>query len=160
GPYHPNRVIDVSVRAAKLLGFYDSGVGQVRVEYVGRAALEGSDDRQLAATLRHNEPAPAPSLVMVASAKPFVPEAGGGVPYGGSSIPVPAERPFRLGQSDGQALPSGRTSETAVAARVPAATMAPAAEEADSSVAASPVSAFAPPRYDTNPNFMSGRGLY
>src|SRR6266540_4795341 len=94
GPYHPNRVIDVSVRAAKLLGFYDNGVAHVRVEYVSRAALEGSDDRQLAATLRQNEPAPAPSLVMVASAKPFVPEVSGGMPNGSGSIPVPPERPF------------------------------------------------------------------
>jgi rare lipoprotein A len=166
GPYHPNRVIDVSVRAAKLLGFYDNGVASVRVEYVGRATLEGSDDRQLAATLRVNEPAPAPSLVMVASAKPFVPEVSGGIPYG-SSIPVPAERPFRLGESDGQALPTGRTSGAAVAARVPAPrATAAAADETDSSIAtssypgtASPVSAFAP-RYDNGPSFMSGRGLY
>src|SRR4051812_7068853 len=43
GPYAGNRVIDVSVRAAKLLGFHDRGVARVRVEYVGRAALEGSD---------------------------------------------------------------------------------------------------------------------
>ena len=52
GPYHANRVIDVSVRTAKLLGFYDNGVTRVRVDYVGRAALEGSDDTRLAATLR------------------------------------------------------------------------------------------------------------
>ena len=51
GPYAANRVIDLSVRAAKLLGFHDKGLGRVRVEYVGRAPLEGSDDRQLVATL-------------------------------------------------------------------------------------------------------------
>jgi rare lipoprotein A len=52
GPYHPGRVIDVSVRTAKLLGFYDSGTTRVRVDYVGRASLAGSDDNKLAATLR------------------------------------------------------------------------------------------------------------
>ena len=31
GPYHANRLIDVSVRTAKLLGFYDHGVTRVRV---------------------------------------------------------------------------------------------------------------------------------
>ena len=36
GPYADNRVIDLSVRAAKLLGFHDKGLGRVRVEYVGR----------------------------------------------------------------------------------------------------------------------------
>ena len=66
GPYHDNRVIDVSVRAAKLLGFYDKGVARVRVEYVGKASLNGSDDTKLAETLRTDEPA-AP-LVRAASA--------------------------------------------------------------------------------------------
>ena len=67
GPYHGNRVMDVSSRAAELLEFKNNGVARVRVEYVGRAPLEGSDDRQLMATLRTGVPAPAPSLVRVAS---------------------------------------------------------------------------------------------
>ena len=73
GPYHGNRVMDVSSRAADLLEFKNNGVARVRVEYVGRAPLEGSDDRLLMATLRTGVPAPAPSLVQVASARPFVP---------------------------------------------------------------------------------------
>ena len=40
GPYADNRVIDLSVRAAKLLGFHDKGLGRVRVEYVGRAPMD------------------------------------------------------------------------------------------------------------------------
>jgi len=39
----------------------------VRVEYVGRAPVEGSDDRILEATLRDHEPAPAPWNVKLAS---------------------------------------------------------------------------------------------
>ena len=74
GPYHGNRLMDVSSRAAELLEFKGNGVARVRVEYVGRAPLEGSDDRQLMATLRTGVPAPSPSLVRVASARPFVPE--------------------------------------------------------------------------------------
>ena len=74
GPYHGNRLIDVSNKAAELLEFKANGVAKVRVEYVGRAPLEGSDDRQLLATLRTGEPAPSPSMVRVASARPFVPE--------------------------------------------------------------------------------------
>ena len=54
GPYAANRIIDVSRRAAQLLGFTDRGTAWVRVEYVGRAPLEGSDDRMLEATLREN----------------------------------------------------------------------------------------------------------
>ena len=53
GPYHGNRLIDVSNKAAELLEFKGNGVARVRVEYVARAPLEGSDDRQLVATLAH-----------------------------------------------------------------------------------------------------------
>ena len=74
GPYHGNRLIDVSSRAAQLLEFQGRGIAHVRVEYVARAPLEGSDDRQLVATLRTNQPAPAPSAVRIASAEPFIPE--------------------------------------------------------------------------------------
>ena len=92
GPYHGNREIDVSVRAAQLLGFHANGVARVRVEYVAQAPLEGSDDRKLIATLREGQPAPAPSAVMLASAKPFLPRA--------AEAPLPPERPFDLGQSE------------------------------------------------------------
>src|SRR5512144_2425546 len=74
GPYHGNRLIDVSNKAAELLEFKGNGVAKVRVEYVGRAPLEGSDDRQLMATLRTGIPAPSPSMVRVASARPFIPD--------------------------------------------------------------------------------------
>lgn len=60
GPYRGHRIIDVSARAAHLLGFRERGTAWVRVEYVGRAPLSGSDERTLEATLRDNEPAPLP----------------------------------------------------------------------------------------------------
>ena len=60
GPYAGNRIIDVSKHAAYLLGFTVSGTAWVRVEYVGPAPIEGSDDRVLEASLRQDEPAPAP----------------------------------------------------------------------------------------------------
>jgi rare lipoprotein A len=59
GPYRNNRVIDVSVQVAKLLNFYDRGIARVRVEYVGRAALDASDDTKLLTqTLRNDTPTP------------------------------------------------------------------------------------------------------
>src|ERR1700730_9294563 len=45
GPYHDNRVMDVSSRAAELLEFKNNGVARVRGEYVGRGPLAGSDER-------------------------------------------------------------------------------------------------------------------
>lgn len=56
GPFHDDRLIDLSVKAAKLLGFYDQGLAQVRVEYLGPAELEGSNDGKLARTLRRENP--------------------------------------------------------------------------------------------------------
>jgi rare lipoprotein A len=71
GPYAKERVTDLSVGAAKALGFYDQGLARVRIEYAGRAPLGGNDDRMLLATLRQGSPAPTPSLARVAAAAPF-----------------------------------------------------------------------------------------
>ncbi len=43
GPYAHDRVIDLSRRSAKELGYESEGVTQVRVKYAGRAPLDGSD---------------------------------------------------------------------------------------------------------------------
>jgi rare lipoprotein A len=62
----------VSTKAAHLLDFHNRGTAWVRVDYVGRAPIEGSDDRILAATLRQDEPAPVPGSIKLA-ATPLVP---------------------------------------------------------------------------------------
>ena len=52
GPYHGGRIMDLSARAAEALDYKAIGTAKIKVEYVGRAALSGSDDRKLLATLR------------------------------------------------------------------------------------------------------------
>jgi rare lipoprotein A len=52
GPYHGGRVMDVSSRTADVLGFKGMGTAKIKVEYVGRAPMEGSDDNILLASLR------------------------------------------------------------------------------------------------------------
>lgn len=52
GPFHSNRVMDLSQKSAELLDFKRSGTAHVKLEYMGRASLAGSDDRKLANTLR------------------------------------------------------------------------------------------------------------
>ena len=52
GPFHGGRVMDVSSRAADVLGFKGAGTAKIKVEYVGRAPMEGSDDSALLASLR------------------------------------------------------------------------------------------------------------
>src|SRR4051794_16071650 len=167
GPYHGNRLIDVSNKAADLLEFKGNGVAKVRVEYVGRAPLEGSDDRQLIATLRTGAPAPPPSLVRVASAKPFVPELPStGRPIRGE-VPMPEGRPYNLGNSSADLASINATSEMSAASRsrsrgrVLENPRAVSYEDAQGSVpAAKAVTSYAPvdPR---GPNdVLSGRGLY
>jgi len=94
GPYVRNRIIDLSIGTAKALDFYGHGLARVRVEYVGRAPIEGSDDAILLATLREGASAPAPSKVMIASAKPFLPKSSNS-----KDMPLPSERPFSLAMS-------------------------------------------------------------
>lgn len=77
GPYVQGRLIDLSSRAADLLQFKSSGVGKVKVEYVGRAPETAGDTKMLMATLRTDgTPAPLPGSIggiantMVADATP------------------------------------------------------------------------------------------
>jgi rare lipoprotein A len=50
GPYMPGRIIDLSHRAASMLGYVNNGSTSVSVEYVGEAPLEGDDTRMLVAS--------------------------------------------------------------------------------------------------------------
>ncbi len=50
GPYVSGRIIDLSYRAASMLGYVNKGSANVRVEYVGQAPLEGDDTRMLVAS--------------------------------------------------------------------------------------------------------------
>lgn len=119
GPYHSDRVIDVSQKAADLLGFKSRGTARVRVEYVGRAPLEGSDDRKLIATLRNDGKAPVPvgSGVMVASNGTW-PTSASSSRLPAANVPSPPDRPFDLGETAGiaSAEPVLRTQNVAVVA--------------------------------------------
>jgi rare lipoprotein A len=167
GPYHGNRLIDVSNKAAELLEFKGNGVARVRVEYVGRAPLEGSDDRQLMATLRTGVPAPSPSLVRVASARLFVPEVPShGRPIHGE-VPMPQERPYSLGNTSADMASITATSEISASARPRSAgrileNPRAVSYENDGSYAPSvgPVSAYAPVDPRGPSELLAGRGLY
>jgi rare lipoprotein A len=177
GPFHGSRVIDLSVRTAKLLEFHDNGTARVRVEYIGTAPLEGTDDRQLVATLRTGTPAPAPSGIMLASAKPFIPEvpsSSRGAVRG--EVPTPMGRPYTLGHTVQDASAVSATSEMSASRTLnsqaaqlsqPAndrfnyAHQATAGSDANGPVgAAQPVSAYAPAARGNIPGLASGRGLY
>ncbi|HEU0081467.1 MAG TPA: septal ring lytic transglycosylase RlpA family protein [Bradyrhizobium sp.] len=167
GPYHGNRLIDVSNRAAELLEFKGNGVARVRVEYVARAPLEGSDDRQLMATLRTGVPAPSPSMVRVASARPFVPD----IPVHSRGIrgevPMPEGRPYSLGNTSADIASINATSEMSASARIREGRRIlenPRAVSYDNDgayvPATRPVSAYAPVDPRGPSELLAGRGLY
>ena len=94
GPFVGNRLVDLSYHTAEVLGFANKGLAKVRVDYVGPAPVEGSDDVKLAATLSTDgTPAqlPGASPVMVASAKPLVPDLPAAMPKT-KGTPLPMKR--------------------------------------------------------------------
>jgi rare lipoprotein A len=167
GPYVGNRIIDLSIGTAKALDTYSKGLSRVRVEYVGRAPLEGSDDQMLLATLRQGSPVP--SLVMVASAKPFVPSLGqdreNAAARGRDGAPIPVERPYALGTAsssrsaqaaavDSGPAGTGSAGKPRSVARLPDQSTAPSQGRT-----ATPTAGFAPAPAE-GVGLMSGRGLY
>ncbi|MFG1479307.1 septal ring lytic transglycosylase RlpA family protein [Xanthobacter sp. V4C-4] len=142
GPYARGRLVDVSYKTATLLGFAKFGVARVRVEYVGRAPLNGSDDTVLAMTLRQDgSPAQVPNAsgVMVASAKPFIPNVPEAVPTSTAEAPLPLSRPYDLGtESETQVAEAEEVAESRGTASRAAATK-PTASGSTKPVAAKPV---------------------
>ncbi|TPN86473.1 septal ring lytic transglycosylase RlpA family protein [Mesorhizobium sp. CU2] len=93
GPYHEGRIIDVSQRAAQMLDYGRAGTAKVKVEYVGRAPLDGNDDQYLVASYHpgKNRPDPSdglPTGVMVAMAGPSPTMAAGAPP---AAVPFPGQ---------------------------------------------------------------------
>ena len=154
GPYHRNRLIDLSIGTAKALDFYSRGLARVRVEYVGPAPLEGSDDTMLVATLRDGSPAPAPSKVMIAAAKPFI-----------SNLDDDKGRSTRtFALTSASARPAGPAGDSVAANGSKAKSLVRSASAAESTAEPDPPSdpsaaAVAPTRNEAL-DLMSGRGLY
>jgi rare lipoprotein A len=144
GPDHADRLIDVSARTAQLLGFSDRGTARVRVEYAGRASLEGSDDTRLEATLRRGAPAPGPGEIKLAASQAFVAQADAAATRG--PVPAPSDRRFELGHDGSGARVAKAAKEFAAVERAP---LAP--------VAAPPKQTSPPPRAASGdtPNFAS-----
>ncbi|MEK1886152.1 MAG: septal ring lytic transglycosylase RlpA family protein [Phyllobacterium sp.] len=88
GPYHSSRVIDLSQKAATVLDYQHTGTADVKVEYVGRAPLEGNDDGFLMASYHapgvdpYGQPA---SGVMIAM--------NGGTPTRRAPVAIPGMQP-------------------------------------------------------------------
>ena len=105
GPYAHGRVIDMSAKAAELLDYKHQGIAKVRVQYIGKARLDGRDQRFLVASFKpgrgHNSRRPN----LPAGGVPGVLLAGSRPPASVGSLqalsfvraPIPRERPVFTG---------------------------------------------------------------
>ena len=86
GPFAHGRVIDLSKRAAEMLDYTKTGVANVRVDYVGRAPLDGNDDSYLVASYQPGD-----------GAGPFVPQPASGVMIAmNGTTPLEAQSPAAM----------------------------------------------------------------
>ena len=104
GPYADGRIIDLSQRAAEMLDYAHAGVAKVKVEYVGRAPLDGHDEQFLMASYRPGDRAPDPSdglptgvMIAMNGPTPSV-EVGHAAPFPGM-LADSAARPVVVAQS-------------------------------------------------------------
>jgi rare lipoprotein A len=112
GPFHANRLIDVSVRTARLLGFLrprrHPGARRIRRPRGARRLRRHQARRDLAS----GTPAPGPSEVRIASSRPFLPQTP--EPVRGA-VPMPTDRPFELGHDETTSRIAQRQPPSAVA---------------------------------------------
>lgn len=114
GPFHPNRILDVSRKTAEILAI--DGTARVKVEYIGPAGLAGSDDSKLLATLRTDGPAvlDAPEREASTIVASTVPEASEGR-RPSTNTPLP---PVRESEVESPDEPAARKS-VVIASNVP-----------------------------------------
>ena len=108
GPYERDRVIDLSERAADALGFHRKGTSRVRVQFVGRASLGGSDDEKLLASLRTDGPASIAPPTMLAKAEPSTDGArpADAVLRSAAPRPSPAHQRNQIDEDDEDEVPA------------------------------------------------------
>jgi len=115
GPFSKSRIIDVSERAAKLLGFYNQGTARVRVQYLARADLPNGQPQPFGAgtpaAVTSAVPA-APAAAVETGTLAAVPGARE-LPQVQTAAPAPAAVPAPAAEDAG-ALPTGQVTEVQV----------------------------------------------
>jgi rare lipoprotein A len=138
GPYHSNRVMDVSERVADVLDFKNIGTTRIRLDYLRPASLAGSDDRKLLATLRTDGsgavvdgPGSVPIAVASADLPDTVKASGPGAPIAAIASAVSAAAsPITQGTTVAYSEPAPRPSLFTTASYATTASQAPALEPA------------------------------
>ncbi|HEY9056116.1 MAG TPA: septal ring lytic transglycosylase RlpA family protein [Aurantimonas sp.] len=147
GPYAHGREIDVSSQAADLLDFKTAGTAKVKVEYVGRAPLEGDDTQMLMASFERGgawTSSDAEAVMVAAAEQPrsavyrpaqvafggepktlpgvrpldqMAEEQSGHVPYLGQSVPIPTSPAFTSSYASAAAAGGAAIALEGIAAR-------------------------------------------
>lgn len=117
GPYHEGRIIDLSNKTADMLDLQHSGTGKVRVQYAGRARMDGHDMPYLMASYvkkgdrfpRLNPEGQIATGVMVASNQSMgdqLQSLGGAMAPIPQNVPVPAPAPIAVSTAYAGKTPS------------------------------------------------------
>lgn len=117
GPFSKSRIIDVSERAAKLLGFFNQGTARVRVQYLARADLPNGQPQPFGAgtpSAITSAVAAAPAATVETGTLAAIPGARE-LPQSQTAPPPPTAAPAAAGPDIG-ALPTGQVMQVPVPA--------------------------------------------
>jgi rare lipoprotein A len=118
GPFAAGRIIDVSERAAKLLGFYEKGTARVRVQYVARADLPTGQPQPFGAGTPEEVQNAVPKVdngKVETGALPEIPGTREAAKKPVRQLPKPTQTTM-IGSPDAGALPSGNVTKVPVPA--------------------------------------------
>jgi rare lipoprotein A len=115
GPFAKGRIIDVSARAAKLLGFFGAGTARVRVQFLARADLPTGQPQPFGAgtpAAVATAAGAAPTATVQTGTLAPIPGASQAPPVKVASLPAPATPAAPA--SDQGALPTGQVTRVPV----------------------------------------------
>lgn len=118
GPFAQGRIIDLSERAAKLLGFYEKGTARVRVQYVARADLPTGKPQPFGAGTPEEVQNALPKVdtgKVETSALPEIPGAREAAPKPLRDLPKVTSS-AQIGTPDAGGLPTGQVTKVPVPA--------------------------------------------
>lgn len=114
GPFVNGRIIDLSERAADLLGFRGNGTARVRVKYLNRASLTGlgpaTAEEETPAEVARAVPA-APTIQIAAAPLPVLPGVAAAAARPVAALPRPAEQTVAV---QPVAIPDGKVTQDVV----------------------------------------------
>jgi rare lipoprotein A len=102
GPFSYSRTIDLSRRAAEVLGFQQQGTANVRVQYIGPAPLNGDDTKFLVASINQLTPYEIQNNTRLAYQEPVQVADASPAPAAAAPVaPAPVPRPVTATEAAG-----------------------------------------------------------